>query len=906
MRIIVPNYTFDKVAKTITFTDYASISQEKILLVVDATNNTVVYQPNVSGLGGAVATNVLTVTLNTNIGSFNNADKLQIFYEDTTSVAGSVTTAAPTYATGTTQALSLTTTGGLRTTVTGTVPLPTGAATETTLASVDTKTPALGQTVMATSTPVVIASNQTALPITDNAGSLTIDSTQLPAALVGARLDVNAGAWLGSTAPTVGSKTSADSIPVVIASDQGAVAVSVASLPLPSGASTASNQTTLGSQTSKINDGTNTAAVKAASTAAVATDPALVVAISPNNTVAISASSLPLPTSAATETTLSTRLADSTFTGRINTLGQKTSASSTPVVLASDQSTLAISGTVTANVGTTNGLALDATLSAQSAVDNAIFTDGTTRVVPVGYILDEVAGISLAENDVAAARIDSKRAVVNVIEDATTRGQRLAVSATGAAKVDGSAVTQPISVSSLPLPTGAATESTLSGINAKMSALGQTTMSASMPVTIASNQPALPITDNSGSLTVDSTQLPAALVGARLDINAGAWLGSTAPTVGSKTSANSIPVVIASDQGAVAVSAASLPLPSGAATSSNQTTLGSQTSKINDGTNTAAVKAASTAAVATDPALVVTVSPNNTVSVIGTNTPADATANPTTGVVSAAFNNVWNGATWDRQKGNSTTGTFVGGPAAAGAAVVGNPLLTGGSDGTNVRATLLDTSGRHVVVGAAAAGAAFAGNPVLIAGNDGTNARTLFTDAAGRLQTAPTTKTTYSAATAIFTPVATATDIFVITGSATRTVKILSIILSGTQTTAGNIGTISLIKRSTDDTGGTSVAATRIPHDSTNAAATAVVRHYTANPTLGTTVGTVYSPRVSIPAPATAIVPATIFQYNAPDPAHGQPITLRGAAEVIAVNMGGGALPAGAANFAVTVIWTEE
>ena len=61
--------------------------------------------------------------------------------------------------------------------------------------------------------------------------------------------------------------------------------VSAASLPLPTGASTSANQTTLGSQTTKVNDGTNTAAVKAASTAAVATDPALVVAVSPNNTV---------------------------------------------------------------------------------------------------------------------------------------------------------------------------------------------------------------------------------------------------------------------------------------------------------------------------------------------------------------------------------------------------------------------------------------------------------------------------------------------------------------------------------------------------------------------------------------------------------------------------------------------
>lgn len=57
-------------------------------------------------------------------------------------------------------------------------------------------------------------------------------------------------------------------------------------------------------------------------------------------TFAVSAASLPLPTGAATETTLGTILADATFTSRINTLGQKAMVASTPVVLASDQSTL--------------------------------------------------------------------------------------------------------------------------------------------------------------------------------------------------------------------------------------------------------------------------------------------------------------------------------------------------------------------------------------------------------------------------------------------------------------------------------------------------------------------------------------------------------------------------------------
>ena len=70
--------------------------------------------------------------------------------------------------------------------------------------------------------------------------------------------------------------------------------------------------------------------------------------------------------------------------------------------------------------------------NASVLVDNAGFTDGTSSVTTVGYIFDDVAGVALTENDVAAARIDSKRAVVFVGEDATTRTQKWAISAAGA------------------------------------------------------------------------------------------------------------------------------------------------------------------------------------------------------------------------------------------------------------------------------------------------------------------------------------------------------------------------------------------------------------------------------------------------------------------------------------------
>lgn len=108
----------------------------------------------------------------------------------------------------------------------------------------------------------------------------------------------------------------------------------------------------------------------------------------------------------------------------------------TPVVITVNNATIA----VTQSGGWTVGLTNDFTL-----VDNAAFTDGTTRVAVNGYIFDEVAGTALTENDVAAARIDSKRSQVTVLEDATTRGQRAAVSAAGRLSVDGSGVTQPVS-----------------------------------------------------------------------------------------------------------------------------------------------------------------------------------------------------------------------------------------------------------------------------------------------------------------------------------------------------------------------------------------------------------------------------------------------------------------------------
>lgn len=167
---------------------------------------------------------------------------------------------------------------------------------------------------------------------------------------------------------------------------------------------------------------------------------------------------------------------------------------------------------------------------------------------------------------------------------------------------------------------------------------------------------------------------------------------------------------------------------------------------------------------------------------------------------------------------------------------------------------------------------------------------------------------TYAGVTATFTPAASATDIFHITGSSTKTIKILRVILSGTQTTSGGVATHALIKRTSANSGGTSVATTVVPMDTQFPASTVTIEHYTANPTLGGVAsggGTIYSPRVTVPAVSTAFNFPIIFDFNCQDMLNGQPIVLRGTGEQVVVNLSG-TTPTGAGNYSVTIIWNEE
>ena len=189
-----------------------------------------------------------------------------------------------------------------------------------------------GSATSANSSPVVIASDQAALPLPTGAATASAQTTGNSSLSTIATNTTNAATTTlqttGNTSlssivtntaniPAKGSATSANSTPVVIASDQ-------AGLPLPSGASTSALQTT----------GNTSLGTIATNTTGVAT--------------------------AANQSTGNTSLSSIvTNTGRLPSQGSAVSASSLPVVIASDQAALPLpTGAATSAAQTTGNNSL--------------------------------------------------------------------------------------------------------------------------------------------------------------------------------------------------------------------------------------------------------------------------------------------------------------------------------------------------------------------------------------------------------------------------------------------------------------------------------------------------------------------------------------------------------------------
>lgn len=162
-------------------------------------------------------------------------------------------------------------------------------------------------------------------------------------------------------------------------------------------------------------------------------------------------------------------------------------------------------------------------------------------------------------------------------------------------------------------------------------------------------------------------------------------------------------------------------------------------------------------------------------------------------------------------------------------------------------------------------------------------------------------KNTYSASVLGLIPAATPTDVFTLTGSNTKTIRVTKISFSATQNTSA-IRDILLIKRSTANSGGTSTGATAVPHDTNSSSATATALSYTANPTLGTTVGTIRATKYAIPS-TNPNSSSTIVEWLFGD-SPAQAIVLRGTSQVLAVNLNG--ITTAGGSFNINFEWTEE
>lgn len=169
-------------------------------------------------------------------------------------------------------------------------------------------------------------------------------------------------------------------------------------------------------------------------------------------------------------------------------------------------------------------------------------------------------------------------------------------------------------------------------------------------------------------------------------------------------------------------------------------------------------------------------------------------------------------------------------------------------------------------------------------------------------------KATYRASSIIpFVPAVTASrSIFVIGGSATKTIRVKRIRVSGFSLTAVAYIAINVVKYSTATTGGTSTSLVQVPLDSNFPAGTsAQVRTYTAVPTDGTLVGTIASWRTlmqATTAAAAGVIEPHIFDFG--DMPETTGIVLRGTSQEVALVFP--VAPATTVTMTVDVEWTEE
>ena len=117
--------------------------------------------------------------------------------------------------------------------------------------------------------------------------------------------------------------------------------------------------------------------------------------------------------------------------------------------------------------------------------------------------------------------------------------------------------------------------------------------------------------------------------------------------------------------------------------------------------------------------------------------------------------------------------------------------------------------------------------------------------------------------------------------------------------------TVRLLKHTTADSGGTSTAPVTVPHDSTDAPATATVAAYTANPTINDAMTRIVRSSkllFNLAAPTAGSESGRLLEDFGDRPA--KALVLRGVNEQLAINLNGVSVAGGSVD--ISVEWTEE
>lgn len=159
---------------------------------------------------------------------------------------------------------------------------------------------------------------------------------------------------------------------------------------------------------------------------------------------------------------------------------------------------------------------------------------------------------------------------------------------------------------------------------------------------------------------------------------------------------------------------------------------------------------------------------------------------------------------------------------------------------------------------------------------------------------------TYSLAILGFVPAATATDILTIVGNANTVVRVSRIQITGIATAASEMD-VQIVKRTAANSGGTATNPTPAQHDSADPAAQATINQFSANPAgLGAGIA-MRSQKLALPAAGGTAQPVV---WEFPAGRNGREVFLRGVAQAIAINLNGGAVPAGC-SLDIEIEWTE-